>query len=68
MRKSLDEKIKKALQEAILKANQNEEIMTNLSQLDEWLTGFAKADASDYEKLVEFYLLMKSYEKPKEKP
>lgn len=68
VRKSLDEKIKKALQEAILKVNQNEEVMTNLSQMDEWLTGFAKADASDYEKLVEFYLLMKSYEKPKEKP
>lgn len=67
VRKSMDEKIKQALQEAILKVNQNKEVMIELSKVDEWLTGFVKASAPDYEGLVEFYSLLKSYEKPEEK-
>ncbi|UCD83807.1 MAG: phosphate/phosphite/phosphonate ABC transporter substrate-binding protein [Deltaproteobacteria bacterium] len=67
VKKSLDEKTKQALQEAILKANKNKEVMTNLGKVDEWLTGFVKAGASDYEKLMEYYSLLKSYEKPEEK-
>jgi phosphonate transport system substrate-binding protein len=68
VRKSMDEKIKQALQEAILKVNQNKEVMVELSKVDEWLTGFVKASASDYEGLVEFYSLLKSYEKPEKAP